>query len=74
MIHVDSDCGRIGELWWVNSDPTVIPLERVMGIFHLSASGIRWGTFGFGRDITINYEPISEEGSDISIHYEQING
>ena len=59
MIYIDSNCGRIGELWWVNSDPTVVPLEHAWSGFHLLGVGVRWGTFGFGRDIRIHYEPIS---------------
>lgn len=60
MIHVDSDCGRIGELWWVNSNTTPVPLEQAWSGFHLFGFGVRWGTFGLGRDITIHYEPIND--------------
>ena len=60
MIHIDSDCGRIGELWWVNSDPRVVPLEQVWNGFYLAVFGVRWGTIGFGRDITIHYEPVDD--------------
>lgn len=64
MINIDSNQGRIGELWWINSDPQ--PIEKfipvVAGILDLGmvvkARLIRWGTCGVGRSIRINMEPI----------------
>jgi hypothetical protein len=52
MIDIDSDQGRIGELWWINSNPsTMIEVEP----FH--ARFVRWGTAGLGRNIRIALEP-----------------
>ena len=59
-LHIDSTSGRIGQLWWINSDPTPTPLETVWSGWHLSALGIRWGTCGFGRDIRVHYKPIDD--------------
>jgi len=66
MINIDSEQGRIGELWWVNSDPR--PIEKsipaVIGILDLGmmvrARFIRWGTWGLGRNIRIVMEPIND--------------
>ena len=66
MINIDSEQGRIGELWWVNSDPQ--PIEKsipaVIGILDLGmmvrAKFIRWGTWGLGRNIRIVMEPIND--------------
>ena len=66
MISIDSDQGRIGELWWVNSDqrPVSRMIPAVIGILDLGmlvrARLIRWGTFGFGRHITIDMEPLND--------------
>ncbi len=59
MIYIDSEQGRIGELWWINSQPSVkihgtdiIPgLHRILTL---------WGTCGIGRDIRISMEPIDD--------------
>ena len=59
MINIDSDQGRIGELWWINSEPSrkiyggnIVPgLRRVY---------VLWGTCGYGRDIRIAMEPIND--------------
>lgn len=66
MINIDSDQGRIGELWWINSDPQ--PIEKfipaIVGIVDLGivvkARLIRWGTYGIGRHIRIAIEPIDD--------------
>jgi hypothetical protein len=61
MINIDSDQGRIGELWWINSDPSTT--HRVAVPFagarvHLDL--YRWGTCGYGRDIKVWLEPIND--------------
>ena len=56
MIIIDSDHGRIGELWWINSQPSV----KIHGkdiIPGLHRMFICWGTCGIGRDIRVAMEP-----------------
>lgn len=66
MISVDSEQGRIGELWWINSNQQPIEdfIPAVVGILDLGmlvkAKLIRWGTFGYGRHIRVNMEPIDD--------------
>jgi hypothetical protein len=66
MININSDHGRIGELWWVNSDqlPVAKMIPAVAGWLDLGmmvrARLIRWGTFGFGRHIKIEMEPLDD--------------
>lgn len=60
FISISSEAGRIGELWWFNSntkprrfDPDYAP--------HIALEGIRliqWGTFGFGRHVSIFLQAI----------------
>lgn len=66
MINIDSEQGRIGELWWINSDPQPVSkfVPLVIGIIDFGVVVkqrlIRWGTFGFGRHISIAMEPIDD--------------
>jgi hypothetical protein len=49
MIHIDSDQGRIGDFWWINSDPsTPIYIENAKP--YVKQWFILWGTCGFGSD------------------------
>lgn len=57
MISIDSDQGRIGELWWINGEPAT-PIEAREIIPGLRLKMIRWGTCGYGRDIRVVMEPI----------------
>jgi hypothetical protein len=65
-VNIDSDQGRIGELWWINSD--LQPIEKyipaVIGILELGmvmkARLIRWGTCGVGRNVRVYMEPIDD--------------
>jgi hypothetical protein len=60
FISISSEGGRIGEMWWFNSntkprrfDPGHAP--------HIALEGIRliqWGTFGLGRHVSILLEPL----------------
>ena len=62
MIIIDSECGRIGELWWINSEPgTPIQhsMEFVPGI-HIRRRLIRWGAVGIGRHLRMTLEPIND--------------
>lgn len=62
MITINSDHGRIGELWWVNSDPR--PIEKFLPLsidildtgMVLKYQLIRWGTCGIGRHVRIEME------------------
>lgn len=66
FISIDSEQGRIGEIWWINSDqkPVKRLIPAVVGFIDLgmmiSAQLIRWGSFGFGRHIRITMEPIDD--------------
>ena len=66
MISIDSEQGRIGELWWINSDqqPVTKFVPFVIGIVDMGMvikrRLVRWGTFGIGRNIRIEMEPIDD--------------
>jgi len=66
MISIDSEQGRIGELWWINSDPQPVSkfVPVVIGLVDFGAvvkqKLVRWGTFGIGRNICIAMEPIDD--------------
>lgn len=66
MISIDSEQGRIGELWWVNSDPQPVSkfVPLVIGLVDfgmvVKQKLVRWGTFGVGRNIRIEMEPIDD--------------
>jgi hypothetical protein len=59
MINIDSDQGRIGELWWINSQPSV-KIHGKHVIPGLRRMFVLWGTCGIGRDITVWLEPIND--------------
>lgn len=56
MIYVNSQGGRIGPLWWLNSDQTPIPSERMFNGAVQGRRFIRWGTAGIGTDFRVSYE------------------
>ena len=62
MIRIDSNQGRIGPLWWVNSDqqPRTALLTVTCGRHNIRSTvtqkSVRWGTFGIGRNIRIVME------------------
>jgi hypothetical protein len=59
MISIDSDQGRIGELWWINSEPS----KKIYGgniVQGLRRTYVPWGTCGYGRDIKISLQPIDD--------------
>lgn len=66
MINIDSNQGRIGELWWINSDQQ--PIEKLVplsiGIIDtgmvVMRKLVRWGTCGIGRNIRIQMELLDE--------------
>ena len=64
MINIDSNQGRIGEPWWVNSDHQPIEdfVPVTIGVLDfgmvVKARLIRWGTCGYGRNIRIDIKPI----------------
>lgn len=49
-IHVNSEGGRLGSFWWVNSDTRPFSV----GILQF----LRWGTSGWGHDIRVLFEPL----------------
>jgi hypothetical protein len=49
---ITSDYGRIGPLWWFNSNR--IPHQAAAGC--LVGTYRRWGTFGFGRSVRFMLE------------------
>jgi hypothetical protein len=48
---ITSDCGRIGPLWWFNSNRIPRPLSNNSPILIRS-----WGAFGFGRNVRFMVE------------------
>ncbi len=59
MINIDSNQGRIGELWWINSEQS----RKIYGgniVQGLRQTFVLWGTCGYGRDIKIWLEPIND--------------
>ena len=54
MIRITSEGGRIGELWWFNSDTTARRWTTSDLHFY------RWGTFGIGRNVRMVLEMIDE--------------
>jgi hypothetical protein len=66
MINIDSEQGRIGELWWINSDPQPVSkfVPLVIGLVDFGAVVkqrlIRWGTCGLGRNVRVYMEPIDD--------------
>lgn len=57
--YIDSDTGRIGRFWWFNSNN----VDRLwMGNISpwVKKWCIRWGTFGFGRNVRIYMEPLDD--------------
>jgi hypothetical protein len=59
MINIDSNQGRIGELWWINSQPSV-KIHGKHVIPGLRRMFVLWGTCGIGRDIHVAMEPIND--------------
>lgn len=65
MVIINSEGGRIGEMWWFNAEPgtprevslplMIGPIETNMMI---RQRVVRWGGFGIGRDVTIKWETI----------------
>lgn len=57
MIAIDSEKGRIGNFWWINSDQSEFYRTAVdMAGFHVHLDFINWGTCGFGKEIKIALE------------------
>lgn len=63
---IDSEAGRIGQFWWINSNQQPIEhfIPAVVGILDLGmmvkAKLIRWGTCGCGRTIRVDLEPLDD--------------
>lgn len=55
MIHINTEGGRIGQLWWFNADPTPVPSERLFNGAIKGRRFIRWGTVGLGTDFRVSY-------------------
>lgn len=64
--HIDSNTGRIGQFWWINSNQQPIAdfIPVVVGNLDLGmvvkAKLIRWGTCGYGRKIRVSMQPIDD--------------
>jgi hypothetical protein len=57
MISIDSDQGRIGPFWWINSDTSILEALDPLGIgIPRVLRYVRWGTVGIGRDIRLALE------------------
>lgn len=62
MLRIDSDQGRIGEIWWFNSDPRPVEMPLTLTIagndtgLKVNRKMVRWGTFGIGRHVQVRME------------------
>lgn len=59
---INSYGGRIGELWWLNSNPSApfrFFIELRPGV-SIPVRVIQWGTCGIGRDIKICCEHLND--------------
>ena len=57
MISIDSNQGRIGEFWWINSDPSAIHRVDVPIAANVPLELVLWGSCGIGRDIYVVMKP-----------------
>ena len=55
--YIDSNTGRIGRLWWFNSDPAT-PFWTGNFSPWVKRWCVRWGTFGYGGDVKVFFKPI----------------
>ena len=64
--HIDSEGGRIGPFWWMNSNcqPITKFIPAVIGDLDLGmavkAKLIQWGTCGFGRNVRVVMQPLND--------------
>jgi hypothetical protein len=58
MIDIDSNGGRIGQFWWINSN-TSEPVWTGNFAPWVKRWCIRWGTCGFGRNVRAYFKPIN---------------
>ena len=56
MIHINTQGGRVGQLWWLNTDPTPVPSERLFDGAVAGRRFVRWGTAGVGTNFRVSYE------------------
>ena len=57
MINIDSNQGRIGEFWWINSDPSSIHTVDLPIAANVDVKLVLWGTCGIGRNIHVVMAP-----------------
>lgn len=60
--YIDSEQGRIGPYWWINSDTNAFHLI-LRSSDGAAASGrfVRWGSAGYGNEPHIVLSPVNEE-------------
>jgi hypothetical protein len=58
--YIDHEQGRIGEFWWINSEPSKKIHAGNCIVQGLRRTYVAWGTCGYGRDIKISLEPIDD--------------
>jgi hypothetical protein len=59
MIHIDSNQGRVGEFWWINSDQSTLRcVSTTFAGAHIHLDLVQWGSWGLGRDIKIVMEQL----------------
>jgi len=56
VIHINTQGGRVGQLWWLNTDPTPVPSERLFDGAVAGRRFVRWGTAGVGTNFRVSYE------------------
>lgn len=60
MINIDSNQGRIGQFWWINSDPSNIHTVDLPIAANVNVKLVLWGTCGIGRDIHVVMAPADD--------------
>ena len=61
MIDIDSNQGRIGQFWWINSDPSNIHTVDLPIAANVDVKLVLWGTCGIGRDIHVVMAPVGAD-------------
>jgi len=57
MIRMTSDTGRIGNIWWINSDQnTIVNVGRMFAGAHVHIEAVRWGSVGWDWNLRMSYE------------------
>ena len=54
-----SETGRIGNIWWINSDQnTIVNVGQMFAGAHVHIEAVRWGSVGWGWNLRMSYEAL----------------